>query len=497
MRQIAVLILLSTLGLCLAVSCAVAQAWGPLFGPKRYVQTAGTPNVYTEAYLALPGQGLLTIQNGTTDGTGRVSGARITINGKEVVGPEAFKRQTAIIKVVIDLVASNSISTELTGQPESHLTVDITQTTLKDASLPTPLICRGPAWDTQTPSRDSIVYACKEACSNWRDCTYTMAKEIDRSGCPLPHLAFVVDGMAGQLRWSCDGQKTVFLHVGGAGTSWWIDRANRQRWRDLEADGVRLVEIKWERGVMLPATLVRRVPVGWFSRTDAHGTTIRRLTGRPGALMKWAHDNLASGNTYGTLGCSGGGQATYSPVYWYPAELVPILNYQFLSGGALSWDLEEWCGVTAAPLGLCEHNPLVSCRTDAQCGGGANRCGFSRVSPNVAYLVDYILASGWFRSEGSCQQHLPNPAYRINSYRFTPGSYEYRHLIDFQVSEGSSSGEEDNGNGAVVSQGFVFAQLPGPKRWFDDQPFGHCQSISDPALVTMLQRVRQGLGILP
>jgi hypothetical protein len=282
------------------------------------------------------------------------------------------------------------------------------------------------------------------------------------------------------------------MHIGGPGTSWWIDRANRQRWRDLEVDGVRLVEIKWENGVITPVA-----PAGWFSRTNDSGTTIRQLAGRPGSLMKWVYNNLANGHTYGTIGCSGGGQATYSPVYWYPDQLVPVLDYQYLTGGALNWDLEEWCGITEESLGLCEHNPLVLCETDAQCGGSPNRCARSRVGANTAYLVDYILASGWLPAEGSCQQRLPHPAYRINSYRFTPGSYDYDHLIDFQVSEGASSGEEDNKNGAVVAQGFVYTQLPGSKRWFDDQPFAHCQSIADPLLTTTLQRVRQGLGILP
>jgi hypothetical protein len=491
-RQIAILVALCAVGICTLISPAVAQTWEPLFGPKTYFGTVKLTDVHKEPFLALPGHGTLSIKNGSDNGTRRVRVARISVNGRDVLGPAELTQDVNAIEVAIPLTANNVFSIELASSPGSYLTVAITQNTLIETALPEPVICQGPAWNSENPSLDSIVYSCQEVCANWQDCTYTVATEEDSSRCLLPHLAFVVDGMAGQLRWSCSGETTLFLHQGGAGTDWWVDPV-RKAWRALEADGVRLVEIKWEFGVLTnDVTTSLPVPVGWFSRLDEHATTTRRLAGRPGALMRWMHDNLSNGHPYGTVGCSGGGTATYSPVYWYAEALAPIIDYQYVSGGGLPWDLQEICGSTPTSIGLCENDPLILCQTDATCGGGSNQCAFAPSVLNVAALIDYVLASG-----GSCQEQVPHLAYRANSLRFTPGNYEYEHLIDFQVGEGLANGEDDNEKGAVVAQGYVYRQLSGPRRWFDDEPFSHCQSTSDPALLPLtLNRIRHGLGLV-
>ena len=58
-----------------------------------------------------------------------------------------------------------------------------------------------------------VAYACKAACSDWRECQMTASSG---GGGPKKALAFVVDGMGGHFSFTTgqSGQKTLLLHTG-------------------------------------------------------------------------------------------------------------------------------------------------------------------------------------------------------------------------------------------------------------------------------------------
>jgi len=80
---------------------------------------------------------MLIIKNGQIDGDNRIldaiSSARVFVNGVEIFGPSDFKQNDYLMTALIDLAENNTISVELASQPNSFITIDVTQ----DSPLPT------------------------------------------------------------------------------------------------------------------------------------------------------------------------------------------------------------------------------------------------------------------------------------------------------------------------------------------------------------------------
>jgi len=118
------------LSLFLGTSSAVAGEV-TLFGPKQYVRTTGTPNVYTDTFSAIPGEAKLTVKNGNWDGSERItdaiSSASVAVNGEEIFGPDDFNQQVYLLETPINVAEDNSISIELASNPDSYFTIEVTQ----------------------------------------------------------------------------------------------------------------------------------------------------------------------------------------------------------------------------------------------------------------------------------------------------------------------------------------------------------------------------------
>ncbi|MBN1843575.1 MAG: hypothetical protein JW883_15010 [Deltaproteobacteria bacterium] len=104
-----------TLFLFLTVFLGTASAVEvTLFGPNQYLRTSGPPDVYTDTFSAIPGQGMLIVRNGNWDGGHRVEdgvrSATVTVNGEEIFGPNDFNQQVYYLEAVINLLEDNSIS---------------------------------------------------------------------------------------------------------------------------------------------------------------------------------------------------------------------------------------------------------------------------------------------------------------------------------------------------------------------------------------------------
>ncbi|SDU66649.1 hypothetical protein [Desulfobacula phenolica] len=107
-----------------------------IWGPNKYLRTAGSPNNYTSVFSTTPGQGKLVVKNGTMVGSKRVrdslSSATISVNGEQIFGPSDFNKQVYLLEALLNLAENNEFSIELASSPDSYLTIEI----VKDIDLP-------------------------------------------------------------------------------------------------------------------------------------------------------------------------------------------------------------------------------------------------------------------------------------------------------------------------------------------------------------------------
>jgi len=99
-----------------------------LYGPQRFdYQPGPARNVYSQFSLPItsPIAGTLHVQNGANDGTNRVSGAIIQLNGAVISTARTVNLNTATLDTPVNLLASNSLSVRIIGAPGSHLTITI------------------------------------------------------------------------------------------------------------------------------------------------------------------------------------------------------------------------------------------------------------------------------------------------------------------------------------------------------------------------------------
>ncbi len=105
---------------------------GSVFGPKKYLRSPGSPNYYSDTFLAQPGEGLLIIKNGSYKKKSKrnrkrnhATNAVITVNGVRIFGPRDFKKKAKFLQKKINLLEENTISVKLGGRPGSYLVLEV------------------------------------------------------------------------------------------------------------------------------------------------------------------------------------------------------------------------------------------------------------------------------------------------------------------------------------------------------------------------------------
>ncbi|MBA4368663.1 MAG: hypothetical protein C0403_13615, partial [Desulfobacterium sp.] len=116
----------------IAFTSAHAEASFPngeqgIFGPKQYLRTTGSPNIYEDTFSATPGPGYLIIRNCEADSKHRVTSALIFINGEQIYEPKDFKQDVYILGLPVVLDKINTIRVELRSKPGTYLTIGIGQ----------------------------------------------------------------------------------------------------------------------------------------------------------------------------------------------------------------------------------------------------------------------------------------------------------------------------------------------------------------------------------
>lgn len=112
--------------LALIVLPDIGNAQGAIFGPKRYTGTIGAPNTFSDSVPRCGGDSCyLIVMNGNADGTNRISSARVSLNGVDLLRPNDFSQQTYRIVLPVSLDAANSLVVSLTSSPGSFLTISV------------------------------------------------------------------------------------------------------------------------------------------------------------------------------------------------------------------------------------------------------------------------------------------------------------------------------------------------------------------------------------
>lgn len=128
MKKAAVVTLCLILGVFAGTSFATEVT---IFGPNQYVRTTGSPDVFTDSFTGISGEGMLIVENGANDGNNRItdaiSSASVYINGEQIFGPSDFKQNVYLLQAPVSLLENNSITVELASSPGSYLTIEVTE----------------------------------------------------------------------------------------------------------------------------------------------------------------------------------------------------------------------------------------------------------------------------------------------------------------------------------------------------------------------------------
>lgn len=340
-----------------------------------------------------------------------------------------------------------------------------------------------------------VRYTCREACSDWRDCTAPAhlqdggemimhGRAPDR---PKPALAFVVDDMGGHLVFSEDGDKTVFIHAGAGGTRHYAEVAEAVE-RHSDA---RTAMVRWDTGFVGDAVqppFEEPVRWGWYSRTTPEGTTIPELNRRVAAIMAWTHEHLSGEAMFATMGCSMGTNATFMPVLWH--GLDPVVDYQLFVGGPNMWDLNAQCGRRHYEEGHCDLDPTVECREDADCAalGSDAHCRMPRPYVEINEIFDtfanHVHATDACDIAAAGPQTEPYPPFDDSSMAYVEGGdWTVDHPVDFIVNVGGDLTETSGGGDRYWALGdfmYIFNRIePAENRtWRAIPDSDHCDAMT-------------------
>src|SRR5262249_18569581 len=99
----------------------------PIFGPKQYTRTNGSPNRFTDTFqsCSTAAQYKMVVVNGSSEGKDRISSASIILNGTQVFGPSDFNQHVARLEKPVTLARDNQLSVRLASKPGSFLTIEV------------------------------------------------------------------------------------------------------------------------------------------------------------------------------------------------------------------------------------------------------------------------------------------------------------------------------------------------------------------------------------
>lgn len=388
-------------------------------------------------------------------------------------------------------------SSVIRGAPQTMQTPSVTLAATKPVTICKAQHSPDDDFVMQASGLIGVDYACTTVCSgDWRQCLRLTEKaEHHASGLPKVELPFVVDDMAGVLRFTLRTAPTITVHSGAGGSFYpgeatWLAGEGQGLIEQLEEEGVRVVEVRWAWG--------RPPGSGWLSRkTDEPGSSLHAKVVRPASILKWIRSHLVGDQRFGTYGCSGGAVQTLASTMWYEG-LDEAIDYQFVSSMPM-WDVSKLC--SGKDQGVCEHNPSQVCHPSQPCPYG-DRCGYP-FTPLIIVraLIDEIHGVGL-----KCTIERDDPAFDASSLSRVPATrYTIDHPIDFSLSvfatEHPLAGGRDDltigafWQGAKAYEAIRQANPAGNIRLTINEPYGHCADATDALVPATVRKIKVGLQL--
>ena len=100
-----------------------------VFGPRRFTLKTSQPTTFVERFALPPDVDVsftMRIDNGAPDGSSRVTGALIRLNGVEIISPQDFNQTVASITRSGTLAQNNTLEVRLTGAKGAFVTITVT-----------------------------------------------------------------------------------------------------------------------------------------------------------------------------------------------------------------------------------------------------------------------------------------------------------------------------------------------------------------------------------
>lgn len=388
-----------------------------------------------------------------------------------------------------------------TGDPIAPAPLDVTP------ALPALQFCQvanpanlNSAYQT-TRGADWVNYQCVTPCADWTTCTFGVVNangpvRSSRGNLQIQGLAFVVDGIGGHLAFTPDGTDVVVTHAGSGGTSVFNSFD-----RDLQSmSTLKTVSLGWEQG-----TLAIFNGGGWFTRKDTSPTSVRALTARAAAAIRWVKDNFAAGRRLGTVGSSMGTAATFGAHVWNGLESA--IDYQMLIGGPGFWDVNAGCGRVHPTAGHCDVD-VAACtgnadsnfgNNDPACDAPTNNCRVPTMMAPTATGSAYNDAINYVGVTTACMPLTGNArdaTLDVSSLAVTVPSWSFHGRVDFVADEGGAqppNADQGMGEGHMMA---IFTKIQSAKGWIDNQGTHHGDAWDiDPALMAAAaQVVITGMG---
>lgn len=388
-------------------------------------------------------------------------------------------------------------------------------------SLPALSICQSP--NPQVPSSAFnfsrsesqgaagywVNYSCKKTCTDWRSClvpTYShdngkLLLNGRQPSLAKQSLAFVVDGMAGHIALSSDGEKNVFIHTGAGGTRYYAAPAETLE----KMSSARTVMMRWEKGYVsetVQSPFTSPVAWGWYSRSSAEKTNIKDLNKRVASVIAWSHDNLSKDAMFGTLGCSMGTNATFGPVLWH--GLDSIIDYQLFVGGPNMWDLNTQCKRRSYNEGYCDYDGVTACRNDSDCKkiDTAAQCAipshYTTIDRLFGELPNHIHVTEACNIAAAISSTPAYEDFDSSSMAYSEGAdWEIDHKMDFLVNLDAKQGSTRQ-QGLGGDEYWALGHFPpvynkikpdSNKSWRAIPNSHHCDAIFDEALEVIKQQM--------
>ncbi len=163
---------------CLLLACSATAGTFTAFGPQTYQRGTGDPVTVRNSFSVRNPSTQYTIRvrnGGLVDGEfEKVSSSIIALNGAQVLGPEEFNQNVAVVEKAVVLQASNELAVEVRGKPGGAISLEIIGVD-NDPPTITATVTPAPNANGWNNSDVTVSFACDDMTSGVATCPAPVA----------------------------------------------------------------------------------------------------------------------------------------------------------------------------------------------------------------------------------------------------------------------------------------------------------------------------------